>query len=138
MGATNQEISKLESILTNIPLQPGYSPECWKNCMDVMILKHSGCMQLSALCTYWSGDDVFMEKNKSLASEQYDSRRRYCAINLAVNKSLTNDILRQLKHPEATCYGLIGHTQASIAMQCRGVSRSAIDCLFTTLHKATH
>jgi hypothetical protein len=85
------------------------------------------------------------EKNKSLAPEQYGSRQNHRAIDLAVNKSLTNDVLRQLKKPGAicsndakSCYDLIGHTQASISMQRQGVPKSVVDCMFTTLQDAKH
>jgi hypothetical protein len=37
-----------------------------------------------------------------------------------------------------SCYDLIGHTQASLAMQRLGVPKAAVDCLFTTLQEATH
>jgi hypothetical protein len=85
------------------------------------------------------------EKTHSLAPEQYGSRRGHRAIDLAVNKALTYDLLRQLKRPGAicsndarSCYDLIGHSQASIAMQRNGVPKTAIDCLFSTLQDVTH
>jgi hypothetical protein len=37
------------------------------------------------------------EQHGTLAKEQYGSRKRHRAIDLAVNKGLTNDILRQAK-----------------------------------------
>jgi len=85
------------------------------------------------------------EKTKSLAPEQYGSRKRHKAIDLAVNKALTFDILRQLKRAGAicsndakSCYDLIGHTQASLSMQRVGVPKNIINCLFTTLQEAVH
>ncbi len=85
------------------------------------------------------------ERTNSLALEQYGSRKAHRAIDLAVNKTLTNDLLRQLKRPGAicsndakSCYDLIGHSQASMAMQRNGVPKAAVDCLFSTLQCATH
>jgi hypothetical protein len=85
------------------------------------------------------------ESTKSLAPEQYGSRKGHKAIDLAVNKALSFDILRQLKRAGAicsndakSCYDLIGHTQASLSMQQLGVPRSIINCLFTTLQEAIH
>jgi len=85
------------------------------------------------------------ERTKSLASEQYGSRKRHEVIDLAVNKALTFDILRQMKRTGAicsndakSCYDLIGHTQASLSMQRVGVPKSIINCLFTTLQDAMH
>jgi hypothetical protein len=81
----------------------------------------------------------------SLAKEQYGSRKGHRAIDLAVNKSLTNDLLRQLNCTGAicsndakACYDLIGHTMASIAMQRMGVPKAAVNCMFFTLQMAKH
>ncbi len=85
------------------------------------------------------------ERHNSLAKEQYGSRKRHRAIDLAVNKVLTNDILRQGKLIGAicskdakACYDLIGHAQASMCMQRQGVPKAAVKCLFSTLQDATH
>jgi hypothetical protein len=85
------------------------------------------------------------EANGSLAQEQYDSRKRQRAVSMAVNKDLSNDIMRQLKLPCTLCskdaksfYDLIGHAQASLAMQRQGVPKSVVDCLFSTLQNETH
>jgi len=85
------------------------------------------------------------EATKSLAPEQYGSRKRHKAIDLAINKALTFNILRQLKRAGAicsndtkSCYDLIGHSQASLSMQRVGVPKNIINCLFTTLQEAIH
>jgi len=85
------------------------------------------------------------EYTKSLAPEQYGSRKKQKAIDLAVNKALAFDILKQLKRLGAicsndakSCYDLIGHTQASLSMQRVGVPKNIINCLFTTLQDAIH
>jgi hypothetical protein len=77
------------------------------------------------------------EKTNLIAKEQYGSRVGHRSIDLAVNKTLSSDILCQLRRPGAicsnntkSCYDLIGHSAASIAMQTRGVPKSAVDCLF--------
>jgi hypothetical protein len=85
------------------------------------------------------------EKTKSLAPEQYGSRKRHKAIDLAVSKSLAFDILRKLKRAGAicsndakSCYDFIGHTQAALSMQRVGAPKNIINCLFTTLQEAVH
>jgi hypothetical protein len=50
-GSNNRAIAEVECMLTRIPLKAGYSPSCWKNCMDVMLLKRSGVSHLGSLCT---------------------------------------------------------------------------------------
>jgi hypothetical protein len=61
------------------------------------------------------------EKTGALAIEQYSSHKNHHTIDLAVNKVLTYDLLRQLKRPGAIysnhtklCHDLIGHPQASM------------------------
>ena len=127
--------------------------------MDVMILKKSGNTALVGLrmivlfpvnCNYvfkHIGRMVMFtaEKAKSLAPEQYGSRKNHKAIDLAVNKVLTCDLIHQLKKPGVICsndaklcYDLIGHTQATMSMQRVGVPKSIIQCLFSTLQNAVH
>jgi hypothetical protein len=85
------------------------------------------------------------EHHGTIAKEQYGSRKKHRAVDLALNKVLTNDILRQAKRTGAirsndakACYDLIGHAQASMCMQRQGVPKAAVQCLFTTLQEATH
>jgi len=159
-GAFDQQIASLDCMMTRIPLAAGFAPSRWKRCLDIMILKKSsGVTDLSSLwtivlfpvdCNYafkHVGREMMKvaERTKSLAPEQYGSRKRHKAIDLAVNKALTFDILRQMKRTGAicsndakSCYDLIGHTQASLSMQRVGVPKSIINCLFTTLQDAMH
>jgi len=158
-GSFSPLVSQIECLLTQIPLQSGNSPLRWQRCMDVMILKKSGITTLSSLRTVclFPVDCNFAFKHigrtmmhlakitHSLAPEQYGSRKRQKATDLAVNKALTYDIIRQLKRLAAicsndakSCYDLIGHTPASLSMQRMGVPRSVVDCLFTTLQNAFH
>jgi hypothetical protein len=126
------------------PFKIGFTPKRWKFCLDVMLLKKSGVTDLSGLCTIvlFPVDCNFAfkhigrtmmnvaEHTKSLAPEQYSSGKKHKAIDLAVNKALTFDILRQLKRSGAicsndakSCYDLIGHTQASLSRQSRGTKK---------------
>ena len=158
-GAHDPDIAALDCSLTRLPLYFGFAPSRWKFCLDVMLMKKSGVTDLSGLRTIvlFPVDCNFAfkhvgrsmmriaEKTKSLATEQYGSRRQHKAIDLAVNKTLTFDILPQLKRPAAicsndakSCYDLISHTQAAISMQRAGVPKNFINCLFTTLQEAVH
>jgi len=58
---------------------------------------------------------------------------------------LTYDILQQTKSPGAicandvkTCYDLIVHTSAAMAMRRQGVPEAATTCMFNTLQEAEH
>jgi len=111
-GASSHLISQIECMLTRIPLKGGFSPRRWKHCLDFMILKWSGVTHLDSLrtialfpadCNYafkHIGRQMMYnaEKAKALAPEQYGSRKRHRATDLATNKSLTYDILWQRKN----------------------------------------
>jgi len=158
-GSFHDYISEVDCRMTRIPLMSGYAPNRWKKCLDVMILKKAGITHLFLLrtivifpvdCNFafkYVGREMMnnAEKGQALASEQYGSRKYHRSIDLAVNKALTFDLLRQLKKPgdlcsndAKSCYDLIGHPQASLAMQRCGVSKSIIKCLFSQLQNATH
>jgi hypothetical protein len=137
-GATDTDIAALDCTMTILPLRYGYAPQRWKHCLDVMIMKKSGVTDLSGLrtivlfpvdCNFafkhvGRSMLVVAEKTGALAPGQYGSRKRHKAMDLAVNKVLTFDILRQLKragticsNDAKSCYDLIGHTQAAMSMQ---------------------
>ncbi len=85
------------------------------------------------------------EGQQSIAPEQFGSRRAHKAIDQALNKVLTNDLLRQLKLPGAicsndakSCYDLIVHSPASLSMQRQGLPQNAAICLFNTLQNLSH
>jgi hypothetical protein len=158
-GSRDEYVSFIDCSLTNILLLEGFSPSRWRNFMDVMIMKKSGVLDLSGLrtivlfpvdCNYafkHIGREMMKcaEEGNALAMEQYGSRKHHTAIDLVVNKTLTFDILRQLKRPGAicsndakTCYDLIGHCQALISMQRMGVPKCAVQRLFSTLQEAVH
>lgn len=158
-GACSDLIAAIECNLANILIKTGYSPKRWKNCLDLMILKKSGLNSLNSLQTVvlFPVDFNFMFKNlgrkimknaevsKALAPEHFGSRKCQRARALANNKSFTYDLMRQLNHTGAacsndakSCYGLIGHTQASLAMQHMGIPQAVVDCMFSTLQEPAH
>jgi hypothetical protein len=106
-GVWDDQISSLDWIMTKLPLELGFSLKRWKQCLDVMLLKKSGLTDLSNLRTIvlFPADCNFAfkhvgrammriaEQTNSLAPEQYGSRKWHKAIDLAVNKALTFDIL---------------------------------------------
>jgi hypothetical protein len=124
-----------------------------------MILKKAGVTTLSSLRTIilFAADCNYAfkhlgrammkkaETQKSIAPEQFGSRKAHKAIDQALNKVLTNDLLRQLKVPGTicsndakSCYDLIVHAPASLSMQRQGVPQCAVLCLFETLQNLEH
>jgi hypothetical protein len=158
-GAWDEQIARLDWVMTKLPLELGFSPRRWKCCLDIMLFKKSGLTDLSSLRTIalFPVDCNFAFKHvgramltiadqtKSLALEQYGSRKKHQAIDLAVNKALTFDTLHQTKRAGAicsndtkSCYDLIGHKQVALSMQRVGVPKNIVNCLFTTLQEAVH
>lgn len=85
------------------------------------------------------------ENQHSIAPEQFGSCKAHKAIDQALNKVLTNKLLRKPKLSGAicsndakSCYDLIVHTPASLSMQLQGVPRSAVVCLFNMLQNISH
>jgi hypothetical protein len=79
------------------------------------------------------------EQANALAPEQYGIRKRHRSINLAVNKALTFDILRQLKRPGAVCSNddktLLRNTYTCVLVYA--MSRSAKDSRQLLVHHPT-
>jgi hypothetical protein len=132
------EVAKARKLDKVEDMEDGNSPICWQCCVDVMIQKKSNMTDVDSLraiclfkvdanyCFKHIGRKMMKnaERHNTITKEQYGSRKRHRAIDLAVNKVLTNDVLRQAKQTGAICsndakafYDLIGHTQASLCMQ---------------------
>lgn len=158
-SAQDDALCEWECIMMRLPLFSGYTPMRWKKVLDIMILKKAGLHQVDSLrtiilfqpdCNYafkFIGHEMMThaEMCKTLAPEQFGSRRGHWAIDQATNKTLTNDILRQTKLPGGicandakSCYDLIVHTTAALAMRRQGVPEGVISCLFNTLQEAQH
>jgi hypothetical protein len=86
------------------------------------------------------------EQNKEgFAEEQGGSHKNFRAVELALNKVLTYDQLRQLKWPGAlcskdlkSCYDRIVHSIASLCLQRQGLQESEVVCMFSTLQNLEH
>ena len=108
-SANSQYISELHAIMTNISLCSGYSASRMKNSVDSLLLKKKGEYQADKRYTIVVLEPDFnyfkkivrlellarAEKYCHLANEQYSSSRNHSAINQAVNKTLTFDMLEQ-------------------------------------------
>ena len=82
----------------------------------------------------------YAEDLQLIAKEQYGSRKSLSAVDHSLNKTLTYDLIRQLKKPGAlcsnnakSCYDCIVHLLASLAMQRMGMEQAQIVCMFRTI-----
>jgi hypothetical protein len=153
-GSFSETITELDAILTYIPLQTGYSPLRWRVAIDALFLKKAGVMLVEKLSTsvLFQGDLNYLnkyighhtmkdgEEYEQLAWEQYGSCERNNAIEQALNKVLSFDLIQQAQmdaamcsNDDKSCYDRILHSIASILMQHQNVPASACICVFTML-----
>ena len=85
------------------------------------------------------------EKNHLLPDEQYGSRPHKCAINHALHKRLTYDILRQMRQTGAlcsndakSCYDRVIHSIACLAYRRLGVPSPPVLSMLTTIKTMKH
>jgi hypothetical protein len=98
---------ELDALLTDIPLQTGYSPLRWRVAIDALLLKKAGVTLVEKLRTIFlfQGDINYLKKYigrhmmkddeayEQLAWEQYESREGLNAIGQALNKVLFFDLI---------------------------------------------
>jgi hypothetical protein len=158
-GTYRPYMVEFDASMLSFPLEMGHSPSRWCRCINAMLLKKIGLLWVTKLQTIilLEADGNLLNKITRrmmmaeaealglLAPEQYGSRKLHDAIHVATNKYLTFDITHQKKAPAAlasndavSCYDLIMHTAASLAMQGRGVLEPVVMCMFTTIEKMEH
>ena len=107
-SATNPILSEFESSISHVPFWTGYVPEQWKEGIIIMIKKKIGLNTVQSLRSVVLREADFNFNNKILgrraiqhaeeindiAQEQYGSRKGKSAIDQALNKRLTYDIMR--------------------------------------------
>ena len=157
--ATDPTLSAIETDIVNIPYTTGYAPKQWKTGVSVMIHKKENEDLVSKLrtITLLEADFNFnnkvlgketiahAERNNLIAKEQYGSRKQKCAIDHAVHKALTYDIIRQNRIPAAlcsndakSCYDRIVHSIASLAYQRLGIPKPPVLCMLKTIQRMKH
>jgi hypothetical protein len=158
-GSFSVTIMEMEALLTDIPLQTGYSPLRRRVAIDALLLKKVGVTLVEKLrkIILFQGDFNYLNKYigrdmmkdgeayEQPAWEQYGSREGKNAIDQALNKVLSFDLIRQARMDAAmcsndakSCYDRIVHTIASLLTQQQNVSASACIFVFTTLQKLYH
>jgi hypothetical protein len=153
-GSFSETIAELDALLTDIPLQTGYSPLRWSVAIDALILKKAGVTFVEKLRTIvlFQGDFNYPNKYigrhmmkdgeayEHLAWEKYGSLEGKKAIEQALNKVISFDLIRHASMDAAmcsndakNCYDRIVNSIASILMQHQNIPASACICVFTTL-----
>ena len=105
--AQDEQLAEMESSFLSIPLRSGYPYKSWFKGVDGTLLKKANSFQVDKLRTIvlFEADFNFINKavsrklarmaenKKSLAREQYGSRKNHRSINHVLNKRLCFDLL---------------------------------------------
>ena len=157
--AKDEFLSSFEASIANVPYTTGYSPSTWSTGISIMLHKKEDVDLVNKLrtITLLKADFNFnnkllghatikhAEKNNLLAKEQYGSRPGKQAIDHAVHKALTFDIIRQYRIPSAlcsndakSCYNRVAHAIASLAYRRLGVPDPPVSCMLRTIQHMKH
>jgi len=107
-GMFNPEILVVNAVLANIPLCMGFTYDCWKKGLNVMIEKTADNFNVEKLCIIllfeadfnannkWLGCAIMFqaEKENLLANAQFGSQKFKLAIHQCLNKHLFYDLVR--------------------------------------------
>ena len=157
--AMDPTLTKFESSVANVPYVSGIPPRQWQESVIVMIKKKVNLNNILALRSVVLTEADFNFNNKILgrrtlqhaeaineiAPEQYGSRKKKSAIDQALHKKITYDIIRQTKLPGAlcsndakSCYDRVLHSIASLAYRRLGVPNPPVQCMLESIQNMSH
>jgi Reverse transcriptase (RNA-dependent DNA polymerase) len=149
-------LCNLDKWFIEVAIKTGYSLTRWHQGIDVMIPKKQDSLRVDKLRTIVLMEADFnylnkivgrrimknAEEGKSIAQEQFGSRKTKSSIGNALNKLLTIDILRQEKRDFSlitldakSCYDRIAQPIASIALKRQGATDNMVNVMFDTISK---
>ena len=158
-SSTDEFLVNFESSLSQISFSSGSVPDSWTNSVICMIKKKSQVEHISGLRSILLTEADFNFNNKLLgktsmeiaeeknliAPEQYGSRKGKSAIDHAINKRLSYDILCQSQTSGAlcsndakSCFDRIVHTIAILAYRQLGISQPPMECMVKTIQSMKH
>lgn len=152
-------LSEFESSIAHIPFITGYSPHDWQTGINVMIQKKAMVDLVHKLRTIVLTEADFnfnnkllgkrtlrhAEVNNLLPKEQYGSRKGKSAINHALHKRLTYDIMRQgrcdgvlCSNDAKSCYDRMIHLVVMLAYRRLGVPSPPVQSMLESIQNMTH
>jgi hypothetical protein len=158
-AASTTPTAVMNHAMAMIPIETGYSPKRWANCVDAMLPKKPNDWRpaklrlISLLMPDFNHNNKILgriamkngEKENLIAEEQYGSRKGLSASKHALNKRLVLDILRIQRRPgvlcanDATaCYDRILPFAAYISMRRLGLPKEAIQSMLGPIKTMCH
>ena len=85
------------------------------------------------------------ERYNLIAPDQYASRKWKRAVDHALNKRLSHDIIRMMRRPRAlcsndakSCYDRVLHTIVGLSFRCKGLSDVPVQCMLKCIQQIKH
>jgi hypothetical protein len=157
--ALDKALADFEATISHIPYNTGLVPTEWKQGVGVMLHKKTNNNQIDKLRTIVLteadynfnnkklGRDAIAhaERNNLIAPEQYGSRKGKQAIDQALNKRLSYDILRMTRQPGAlcsndakSCYDRVLHSIVALAFRRIGIPKQPTECMLQCIQEMKH
>lgn len=158
-GIKSDLLTQCDSIMRDIPMRTGFSPDVWRNLMNFSIEKQPGEFRLSKMRTIQLMNSELQANNKEVGKAamayaeehhlipagQCGSRKAHESIALVISKRLNWDLLRQqrraagwISNDAKSCFDRIVHWVGMVALFRFGIPWSVLLMMFGTLQLATH
>ena len=159
---TTAKIPRLAETISkfvSIPYESGYSPDRWRNSINVTLMKEEGEYRPEKERTIHLLESSFSEGTKIIFSRRMmQHARRYGqipldqyaqkggkAIDAAIQKILIFDLMRIKRcagvcfaNDLMACYDWMAHVPSSLALRFLGVPPRAVECMSTTIQQMRH
>ena len=158
-GATSPLLSHCDMLIRAFPFSSGFVPAQWRHLMNFAIEKKPGEIRVTKMRTIQMMNSEFQANNKKVGKEamayaerndlipkgQCGARKAHQAIDLALSKRLTWDLLilqRRaagfVSNDAKSCFDRIVHWVAIISLMRFGIQWQPLRCMFDTLMQSAH
>ena len=158
-GATSNLLACCDTVFRSIPFATGFVPAQWCHLMNFAIEKKPGEIRVDLMRTIQMMNSELQANNKRVGKAamryaeshqlipkgQFGSRKQHQAIDLALTKRLTWDLLHLQRRPAGwisndakSCFDRIVHWVAIISLMRFGIQWKTLRSMFDTLMQSKH
>ena len=158
-GITSSLLAECDAMVRQIPFSTGFVPAQWKHLMNFAIEKKPGEKRVTKMRTIQMMNSEFQSNNKRVGKAamayaernnlippgQFGSRKKHQAIDLALSKRLTWDLLLLqrraagwISNDAKSCFDRIVHWVAIISLMRYGIQWKTLRSMFDTLMQSAH